>query len=74
MQTEKKPRKINILGIIRLEGEMTITEILLIMILAMTFVIVLVLLFRNQPSPALSVYRTIVKASSFVQDLNLRGP
>lgn len=74
MKAKSKPRKINILGIIRLEGEMTLKEVLWIMAVAMVFIIILALLFSKQQLSGAAVYSAIKKIGNFFHISRLRGP
>jgi hypothetical protein len=54
MKSIKKPFKLSVLGIFRLEAEsMTILEILLIIVIVMGFVIILVILLKTYALPIL---------------------
>ena len=75
MKSVKKPFKLNVLGIFRLETEnMNLIEILLIMIVVMGFVIAIVILLKTYALPALVVPGIIKKVGTVIQLIRSRAP
>jgi hypothetical protein len=75
MKSVKKPFKLNVLGIFRLETEnMNLIEILLIMIVVMGFVITIVILLKTYALPALVVPGIIKKVGTVIQLIRYRAP
>lgn len=75
MKTKKRPFKLNILGIFRLETEnMFLWEILLVIALVMIFVITAIILLKTYVLPVLSVHGIITKLCSAIESAKTRSP
>lgn len=57
----KKPFKLNVLGIVQIQAEGTLREIILILVLTMFFFIALIILIKTFVIPMLSVTGIIMK-------------
>jgi len=75
MKPIKKPFKLNVLGIFRLETEnMNLIEILLIMMVVMGFVIAILILLKTYALSALILPDIIKKAGAAIQLIRGRAP
>lgn len=75
MKSAKKPFKLNVLGIFRLETEnMNLLEIILIMIVVMGFVIIIIILLKAYALPALGLTGIIKKVGSSIQLFQSKAP
>ncbi len=75
MKPIKKPFKLNVLGVFRLETEnMNLIEIILILMLVMSFVIAIVILLKVYALPALSAPGIMNKLGTFIQFFKSRAP
>lgn len=68
MKTDKKPFKLSVLGIFRLESEnMNLVEIIITMMVVMMFVIAIIILLKSYALPVLSAPGIINKIGSVTQ-------
>lgn len=74
METPKKYKKINVLGLVRLEGDFTLKEVLWIMAAALVIVIIIIVLLKFYSIPALATTGTINNIEAFIKFVKLRGP